>query len=54
MKKSSVLTTSLPAELVGKLKKAEYTRSFIKAAANKEMQSLAEEGLADYLKILDE
>ncbi len=37
-----------------KLKKAEYTRSFRKAAQNEEMQSLAEEGLADYLKILDE
>jgi len=37
-----------------KLKKAEYTRSFKKAALNEEMQNLAEEGLADYLKILDE
>ncbi len=37
-----------------RLKKAEYMRSFKKAALNEEMQSLAEEGLADYLKILDE
>jgi len=37
-----------------RLKKAEYTRSFRKAAQNEEMQILAEEGLADYLKILDE
>jgi predicted transcriptional regulator len=37
-----------------KLKKAQYIRSFRKAASNEEMQSLAEEGLADYLKILDE
>jgi hypothetical protein len=37
-----------------KLKQAEYTRSFKKAAGNPEMESLAEEGLEDYLKILDE
>lgn len=37
-----------------KLKKAQYIRSFRKAASNEEMQSLAEEGLADYLKILEE
>ncbi|MBW6461384.1 MAG: hypothetical protein K0B08_12505 [Bacteroidales bacterium] len=80
MKKSSVITTSLPADLVillgryaakfnlpknkileealklyfDRLKKAEYTCSFRKAAADQEMQSIAEEGLADYLKILDE
>lgn len=80
MKKSSVLTTSLPDEMVillgsyaekfkvpknkiieealrlyfEKLKKAEYIRSFRKAAMNQEMQYLAEEGMSDYLKILDE
>ena len=80
MKKSSVITTSLPDELVNMLgryaekfnvpknkileealklyfdmlKKAEYTRSFRKAAADQEMQALAEEGLDDYLKILNE
>lgn len=37
-----------------KLKKAEYVRSFKKAAGDTEMQTLAEEGLEDYLKILDE
>jgi predicted transcriptional regulator len=37
-----------------RLKKAEYIRSFKKAASSKELQSLAEEGLADYLKILEE
>lgn len=80
MKKSSVLTTSLPEDMVNmlgryaekfnvpknkileealklyfeKLKKAEYVRSFRKAAEDQEMQFLAEEGMADYLKILDE
>lgn len=80
MKKSIVLTTSLPGDMVNmlsryaekfnvpknkileealklyfdRLKKAEYTRSFRRAAADQEMQTLAEEGLADYLKILDE
>ena len=37
-----------------KLKQAEYIRSFKKAAGDPEMISLAEEGLEDYLKILDE
>ena len=37
-----------------KLKQAEYTRSFKRAAGDPEMESLAEEGLEDYLKILDE
>jgi predicted transcriptional regulator len=37
-----------------KLKQAEFTRSFKKAAGDPEMKSLAEEGLEDYLKILDE
>ncbi len=80
MKKSIVLTTSLPGDMVNmlsryaekfnvpknkileealklyfdRLKKAEYTRSFRRAAADQEMKTFAEEGLADYLKILDE
>ena len=37
-----------------KLKQAEYTRSFKKAASDPEMNLIAEEGLEDYLKILDE
>jgi len=37
-----------------RLKQAEYVRSFKKAAGDIEMQTLAEEGLDDYLKILDE
>lgn len=36
-----------------KLRKAEYTHSFRKAAVDEEMPMLAEDGLADYLKILD-
>lgn len=37
-----------------KLKRAEYIRSFRKAANDEEMISIAEEGLEDYLKILDD
>lgn len=37
-----------------RLKKAEYTYSFKMAAKDPEMKALAEEGLGDYLKILDE
>jgi predicted transcriptional regulator len=37
-----------------KLKQAEYKRSFKKAAGDPEMISMTEEGLEDYLKILDE
>jgi len=36
-----------------KLKKAEYTHSFRKAADDAGMPTMAEDGLADYLKILD-
>jgi len=36
-----------------KIKKAEYTHSFRNAANDSEMSVLAEDGLADYLKILD-
>lgn len=37
-----------------RLKQAEYTRSFQKAAGDPELKSMAEEGLEDYLQILDE
>jgi len=37
-----------------RLKKAEYKHSFIRASMDGEMQTMAEEGLSDYLKILDE
>ena len=37
-----------------RLKQAEYSRSFKKAAGDPEMTTMAEEGLEDYLKILDE
>ena len=37
-----------------RLKQAEYGRSFKKAAGDPEMETMAEEGLEDYLKILDE
>jgi predicted transcriptional regulator len=37
-----------------RLKEAEYKRSFKKAAGDQEMITMAEEGLEDYLKILDE
>ena len=37
-----------------KLKKAEYAHSFRRAAGDEEMNSMAEEGLEDYLKIISE
>lgn len=37
-----------------KLKEAEYVYSFKKAAGDPEMGMMAEEGLSDYLKILEE
>jgi len=36
-----------------KIKKAEYENSFKKAAGDAEIYSLAEDGLEDYLKMLD-
>ena len=36
------------------LKKAEYIRSFRKAAGDQEQLTLAEEGMAEYLKMLGE
>ena len=37
-----------------RLKQAEYIHSFKKAAGDPGMQTMAEEGLEEYLKILDE
>jgi hypothetical protein len=37
-----------------KLKKAEYVQSFMKANNNVEMKDMAEEGLEDYLKLIEE
>ncbi len=37
-----------------KIKRAEYIRTFKKAHKDDEMKKLAEEGLEDYLKIIDE
>jgi len=37
-----------------RLKKAEYVKSFRRAAGDKEMVSMAEEGIEEYLRILDE
>jgi hypothetical protein len=37
-----------------RLKQAEYVHSFKKAAQDEGMITMAEEGLEDYLKILDE
>lgn len=36
-----------------KLKKAEYTHSFRNANADSDVRNMAEDGLSDYLKILD-
>ncbi|RLD59669.1 MAG: CopG family transcriptional regulator [Bacteroidetes bacterium] len=37
----------------GKIKQAEYIKSFEKANSDIEMKSMAEEGLEDYLNIID-
>lgn len=37
-----------------KLKKAEYIRSFQRASQDEEMMTLAEEGMEDYLNMVDE
>ena len=37
-----------------RLKKAEYIRSFQRAASDDEVNNMAEEGLEDYLKMLGE
>jgi hypothetical protein len=51
--KNRIIENSLKAYF-DNLKKAEYVRSFKKAAGETEMLDLAEEGLEEYLKILDE
>ena len=37
-----------------KLKKAEYAHSFLRASTDGDVQTLAEEGIEDYLKIITE
>ena len=37
-----------------KIKRAEYIQSFSKANLDEEIKNLAEEGLEDYLKIIDD
>ncbi|TSA34186.1 MAG: CopG family transcriptional regulator [Porphyromonadaceae bacterium] len=51
--KNRIIENSLKAYF-DSIKKAEYTRSFKKAAGDPEIVDMAEEGLEDYLKILDE
>lgn len=51
--KNHILELALKAYF-DKLKTAEYTYSFKKAARDPEMPAMAEEGLEDYLKILEE
>ena len=51
--KNRIIENSLKAYFEN-LKKAEYIRSFKQAAGDSEMIEMAEEGLEDYLKILDE
>ena len=51
--KNRIIENSLKAYFEN-LKRAEYIRSFKKAAGDSEMIEMAEEGLEDYLKILDE
>jgi hypothetical protein len=51
--KNRIIENSLRAYFES-LKKAEYIRSFKSAAGEKELIDMSEEGLEDYLKILDE
>ena len=51
--KNKIIEKSLRAYFEN-LKRAEYIKSFRNAANDKEMSDMAEEGLEDYLKILDE
>ena len=53
MPKNRILENALR-NYLGNLKKAEYIRSFRKAAGDTEMISLAEEGMEDYVKMLDD
>jgi hypothetical protein len=52
MPKSRILENALNSYFE-KIKKAEYIRSFRNAAEDRDMSSIAEEGLEDYLKILE-
>ncbi|MFA6129245.1 MAG: hypothetical protein WC699_18240 [Bacteroidales bacterium] len=51
--KNRIIENSLKAYFE-KLQRAEYIYSFKKAAGDSEVVNMAEEGLEDYLKILDE
>jgi hypothetical protein len=51
--KNRIIENSLKAYFE-RLKRAEYIRSFKKAAGDPDVVDMAEEGLEDYLKILDE
>jgi len=51
--KNRIIENSLKAYFE-KLKKAEYAYSFKRAAGDSDMIDMAEEGLEDYLKIIDE
>ena len=51
--KNSIIENSLRAYFEN-IKRAEYIRSFKRAAGDKDVLDMAEEGLEDYLKILDE
>jgi predicted transcriptional regulator len=51
--KSRILEQALEAYFE-RIKKADYIRSFRMAAGDSEIVYMAEEGLEDYLKILDE
>ncbi|MFA5814464.1 MAG: hypothetical protein WC865_02450 [Bacteroidales bacterium] len=51
--KNRIIENSLKAYFAS-IKKADYIRSFRKAAGDPEIADMAEEGLEDYLKILDE
>ena len=53
MPKNRILENALR-NYLGNLKNAEYIRSFRKAAGDNEMISLAEEGMEDYIKMLED
>lgn len=53
MPKNRILENALR-NYLDNLKKAEYIRSFRKAAGDNEMISLAEEGMEDYIKMLED
>ncbi len=53
MPKNRILENALR-NYLGNLKRAEYIRSFRKAAGDEEMPGMAEDGMEDYLKMFDE